>query len=680
MGVNDNSSLERWGPVFIGLVERAVFRGDGFDSANDKTFVSVLNNLFEVTLKRLPYNLPYVFAPFNGNMMTWWSNARVFVVLTTQVNSCKQGLDAAVGDFSIQQKFSRPCIGSRLVMIVTGKSASLRYHDSKNFLEKVMATRLYIKGGIDIAWDKLSSRSMANAPKETDSQVFNDTNPTNKYLNFSDPFNPFRIENGDNPAAALVPELLTADNYVSWSRAISRALRAKNKLAFVNGTLPKPTDISDPFFEAWERCNDLVDSRVLWLELRDRFTHQNSPRIFQLKRDLANLSQNQDNISTYFGHLKTLWDELAIYDPLPDCLCGKLKILHDRYDRDCVIQFLMGLSDAYSNSRDQIMLLDPLPSLNRVFSMIQQQERQHLMIPSIKTPDLMAMMAKPNFTFSKNFSRTTSQKTNRPYCSYCKLPGIAANVTQFRATSDDDLEEDSIESMMLTRSQYQRLVQPWLHYLLHNHPLPLPILMSATLVFLDLTSWTTIGMGEVRTGLYHLLRSRIKDPGPLRYFLDIEVARSSKGIYICQRKYTLDILVDSGTLGSTPAKWWIIERGNNTEFEGIAAMVFLLRLTSPEGLKGRSISFEHGNTYGEQTHLLVATGTPFDYLEAFETGYIKALSSILCRATCKSLAGTYLSVKRFVFQQGSVLLWFLTCRRQSLKSQSGEMKIMTYIM
>ena len=103
---------------------------------------------------------------------------------------------------------------------------------------------------------------MANAHKETDSQSFDDTNPKNKYLNFSDPFNPFRIENGDNPAAALVSELLTTDNYVSWSRAISRALRAKNKLAFVTGTLSKPTDISDPLFEVWERCNDLV---VSWL-------------------------------------------------------------------------------------------------------------------------------------------------------------------------------------------------------------------------------------------------------------------------------------------------------------------------------------------------------------------------------------------------------------------------------
>ena len=58
-------------------------------------------------------------------------------------------------------------------------------------------------------------------PKTTDPK-----NPNERFLNFSDPFNPFRIDNGDNPAVALVSDLLTADNYVSWSRAVTpRILR-----------------------------------------------------------------------------------------------------------------------------------------------------------------------------------------------------------------------------------------------------------------------------------------------------------------------------------------------------------------------------------------------------------------------------------------------------------------------
>ena len=45
----------------------------------------------------------------------------------------------------------------------------------------------------------------------------------------------------------------------------------------------------------------------------------------------------------------------------------------------------------------------------------------------------------------------------------------------------------------------------------------------------------------------------IKDLGNLKYLFKMEIARSKEGISVSQRKYTLDLLDETGMLGCHPA-------------------------------------------------------------------------------------------------------------------------------
>ncbi|KAH9701552.1 protein kinase domain-containing protein [Citrus sinensis] len=54
----------------------------------------------------------------------------------------------------------------------------------------------------------------------------------------------------------------------------------------------------------------------------------------------------------------------------------------------------------------------------------------------------------------------------------------------------------------------------------------------------------------------------MKDLGVLKYFLGIEVARGPDGIFLCQCKYALDIIVETGLLGAKPVSF-LLEQNHN---------------------------------------------------------------------------------------------------------------------
>lgn len=133
----------------------------------------------------------------------------------------------------------------------------------------------------------------------------------------------------------------------------------------------------------------------MWNDLKERFSQSNGPRVFQLQKAVFDLTQGNNSVSSYYTHLKGLWDELSNFRPIPNCSCGALKVLLDYHHQEYVFHFLVGLNESFSHIRGQILLSDPLPSINKVFSLIVQEERQReISFSSSLQTNTTAMMTK----------------------------------------------------------------------------------------------------------------------------------------------------------------------------------------------------------------------------------------------------------------------------------------------
>ena len=97
-----------------------------------------------------------------------------------------------------------------------------------------------------------------------------------------DSSNPFFLHHGDSPRSMIVSKQLNGENYNRWKRAMMMALSTKNKLSFVNGTLPKPSILYDSQGLTWTRCNNMVLSwHAETRHLRAWFIHE--PSLFICK-------------------------------------------------------------------------------------------------------------------------------------------------------------------------------------------------------------------------------------------------------------------------------------------------------------------------------------------------------------------------------------------------------------
>ena len=89
------------------------------------------------------------------------------------------------------------------------------------------------------------------------------------------------------------------------------------------------------------------------------------------------------------------------------------------------MQFLMGLNDSFANVTAQILMMKPLPTINKAFSLVVQEERQQgIGVTSLgNTGDSMALYTRFEVPRNNYGRRGYFGKKDRPLCSHCGISG-----------------------------------------------------------------------------------------------------------------------------------------------------------------------------------------------------------------------------------------------------------------
>ncbi|GAU31769.1 hypothetical protein TSUD_22150 [Trifolium subterraneum] len=183
----------------------------------------------------------------------------------------------------------------------------------------------------------------------------------------SDPSSPYYVHSSDGPSSVKVSPPLTGSNYHSWSRSMRRAL------------------VSDSIAQSIVFMENAID---VWNDLKERFSQADLVRIAELQQELHSLKQDSRSVTEFYSDLKLIWEELEIYLPMSNCscrnrcTCESMRSTRANHFLLYIIRFLTGLNENFAVVKSQILLMDPLPPMNKVFSLVLQHERQGKFSPS----------------------------------------------------------------------------------------------------------------------------------------------------------------------------------------------------------------------------------------------------------------------------------------------------------
>nr|XP_023894154.1 uncharacterized protein LOC112006088 [Quercus suber] len=198
---------------------------------------------------------------------------------------------------------------------------------------------------------------------------------------------PFFLPANENPDLIFTSQpLIGPENYMTWARSVFLALSSKNKFGYVN-------------------------ARDLWIDLKNRLSQDNNPRLFKLQKEISHLVQGSLSVSSYFTKFKTLWDEFMNNQPFTVCNCA------------CVCGSKSSQLDAQHKEH--------------VCSLVLQEENRRNIgntVNVVQQLDPIAMYVNGSKSFQGNQGNARNNggkggnfKKERPVCTYCNFTGHIAD-------------------------------------------------------------------------------------------------------------------------------------------------------------------------------------------------------------------------------------------------------------
>jgi len=129
--------------------------------------------------------------------------------------------------------------------------------------------------------------------------------------------NPYFLHSSDHVGLVLVFDCLSSSaEFHSWRRFVRMALNVRNKLRFIDGTIPKSPETHRDA-GSWSRCNDMVatwlmnsvskkiaqsllfmsTAESIWKNLLARFKQDDASRVYEIEQHLGSIQQGSMDVT-----------------------------------------------------------------------------------------------------------------------------------------------------------------------------------------------------------------------------------------------------------------------------------------------------------------------------------------------------------------------------------------------